>query len=118
MTLYNEGSVFVPVHQVLDEEKVSLNHSYERRDLNTTDKSIVEGERSNEADIFSWKNISYDIRTSGMKMRTLLDDICGYITPGTLTASMGESGAGKVRNRDVSTIDADYLTDGFAGCTC
>jgi ATP-binding cassette, subfamily G (WHITE), member 2, SNQ2 len=100
VTLYNEGSVLVPVHQVPDEENISPSHSHERWDLvNAThsDQSVIECERPNQADVFSWKMISYDIHTSGVNMRLLLDGICGYITPGTLTALMGESGAGKVR---------------------
>lgn len=41
-----------------------------------------------------WDSLSYDINITGGHRR-LLDDVEGYIKPGTLTALMGASGAGK-----------------------
>lgn len=49
-------------------------------------------------DIFSWNNINYTIPVSGSQNRKLLKDIAGYVAPGKLTALMGETGAGKVRD--------------------
>lgn len=47
---------------------------------------------------FSWQHVNYVISTGrGGKTRKLLDDISGFVSPGKLTALMGESGAGKVR---------------------
>lgn len=48
-------------------------------------------------DVFSWQHIQYTVHVSGGE-RVLLDDVSGYVAPGKLTALMGESGAGKVRN--------------------
>jgi ATP-binding cassette subfamily G (WHITE) protein 2 (SNQ2) len=49
------------------------------------------------SDIFSWQNINYVVPVSGGEHKQLLDDVSGYVSPGKLTALMGESGAGKVR---------------------
>jgi ATP-binding cassette subfamily G (WHITE) protein 2 (SNQ2) len=46
----------------------------------------------------SWQNLNYVISVGGGRRRKLLDDVSGYVSPGKLTALMGESGAGKVSN--------------------
>lgn len=45
-------------------------------------------------DIFSWKDVTLDIKTK-TGPRRLLDEVSGWVKPGTLTALMGVSGAGK-----------------------
>ncbi|KAH0127611.1 putative ABC multidrug transporter, partial [Aureobasidium melanogenum] len=45
-------------------------------------------------DIFTWRDVVYDIKIKG-EPRRLLDHVSGYVKPGTLTALMGVSGAGK-----------------------
>lgn len=45
-------------------------------------------------DIFTWRNVCYDIPVKGGQRR-LLDNVSGWVKPGTLTALMGVSGAGK-----------------------
>jgi ABC-type multidrug transport system permease subunit len=44
--------------------------------------------------IFSWQNVCLDIKTNEGSRR-LLDNVSGWVQPGTLTALMGVSGAGK-----------------------
>ncbi|RWA06706.1 hypothetical protein EKO27_g8395 [Xylaria grammica] len=44
--------------------------------------------------IFHWDGICFDIKTKGGKKR-ILNDIDGWVKPGTLTALMGTTGAGK-----------------------
>ncbi|KAF9526334.1 pleiotropic drug resistance ABC transporter [Crepidotus variabilis] len=46
-------------------------------------------------DIFSFSHVSYTIPIANNQTKRLLEDISGYVTPGKLTALMGESGAGK-----------------------
>ncbi|KAL1592348.1 hypothetical protein SLS60_011426 [Paraconiothyrium brasiliense] len=51
-------------------------------------------------DIFTWRDVTYDIQIKGEERR-LLDHVSGYVRPGTLTALMGVSGAGKTTLLDV-----------------
>ncbi|KAJ5540354.1 hypothetical protein N7513_008686 [Penicillium frequentans] len=53
-----------------------------------------------QTDIFSWKNLQYEIPVKE-GTRRLLDDVNGWVKPGTLTALMGVSGAGKTTLLDV-----------------
>lgn len=50
--------------------------------------------------IFHWDSVNYDIKIKG-GTRRLLDDVDGWVKPGTLTALMGASGAGKTTLLDV-----------------
>ncbi|KAB8078723.1 ABC-2 type transporter-domain-containing protein [Aspergillus leporis] len=51
-------------------------------------------------DIFTWRDVCYDIEIKG-EGRRLLDHVSGWVKPGTLTALMGVSGAGKTTLLDV-----------------
>lgn len=51
-------------------------------------------------DIFTWRNVVYDIHIK-QEERRLLDNVAGWVKPGTLTALMGVSGAGKTTLLDV-----------------
>lgn len=53
-----------------------------------------------QTDVFSWRDVSYDIKIKG-EPRRLLDNVSGWVKPGTLTALMGVSGAGKTTLLDV-----------------
>ena len=50
--------------------------------------------------IFHWQGVNYDIKIKS-EPRRLLDDVDGWVKPGTLTALMGASGAGKTTLLDV-----------------
>ncbi|KAK9371702.1 ABC-2 type transporter-domain-containing protein [Lipomyces chichibuensis] len=69
-------------------------------------------------DIFTWRNVVYDITIMG-EPRRLLDHVSGWVKPGTLTALMGVSGAGKTTLLDVlaqrttmGVITGDMLVNG------
>ncbi|KAM5437048.1 GTPase-activating protein [Microsporum ferrugineum] len=69
-------------------------------------------------DIFTWRNVTYDITIKG-EPRRLLDNVSGWVRPGTLTALMGVSGAGKTTLLDVlaqrtttGVITGDMLVNG------
>ncbi|KAF4991484.1 hypothetical protein FGRMN_7795 [Fusarium graminum] len=69
--------------------------------------------------VFHWKNVCYDIKIKG-KPRRILDNIDGWVKPGTLTALMGVSGAGKTtlldcladRRGGVGVLTGEMLVDG------
>jgi ABC-type multidrug transport system fused ATPase/permease subunit len=61
-----------------------------------------------QTDIFTWRDVSYDIEIKG-EPRRLLDRVSGFVKPGTLTALMGTSGAGKTTLLDVSVRPRDNL---------
>lgn len=68
--------------------------------------------------IFTWKALTYTVKTSSGP-RVLLDNVYGWVKPGTLTALMGSSGAGKTTLLDVlaqrkteGTIKGSILVDG------
>ncbi|OLN85666.1 Multidrug resistance protein CDR1 [Colletotrichum chlorophyti] len=50
--------------------------------------------------IFHWKDVCYDIKIKS-EPRRILDNVDGWVKPGTLTALMGVSGAGKTTLLDV-----------------
>ncbi|GME95202.1 unnamed protein product [[Candida] boidinii] len=69
-------------------------------------------------DIFTWQNLDYVIQYDGSD-RKLLDNVQGFVKPGTLTALMGESGAGKTtllnalsRRTEIGIITGDMLVNG------
>lgn len=68
--------------------------------------------------VFTWKGLTYTVKTPSGD-RVLLDNVHGYIKPGTLGALMGSSGAGKTTLLDVlaqrkteGTIHGSVLVDG------
>lgn len=74
--------------------------------------------QDDEPDIFSWQNINYTVPVAN-GTRQLLNNVQGYVRPGTMTALMGESGAGKttllnVLSQRVSTgvITGDLFVNG------
>ncbi|GME61260.1 abc transporter cdr4 [Neofusicoccum parvum] len=50
--------------------------------------------------VFHWDSISYDIKV-GKSTKKILDEVDGWVKPGTLTALMGATGAGKTTLLDV-----------------
>ncbi|KAJ5741524.1 hypothetical protein N7533_010933 [Penicillium manginii] len=72
----------------------------------------------NNTSVFTWKNLTYTVKTPHGD-RVLLDNVQGFVKPGTLGALMGSSGAGKTTLLDVlaqrktdGTIHGSVLVDG------
>ncbi|KAJ1036135.1 hypothetical protein NDA18_000001 [Ustilago nuda] len=82
----------------------------------SADKTAVKTvEELDKKAIFTWKGVSLTLPTG----RKLLDDITGYVKPGTITALMGASGAGKttlltaLSQRGIAgSLSGDILVDG------
>ncbi|KAF4573417.1 hypothetical protein EYR36_007932 [Pleurotus pulmonarius] len=67
---------------------------------------------------FTWENLNYTVPVPG-GTRRLLHDVFGYVKPGTLTALMGASGAGKTtcldvlaQRKNIGVIAGDILVEG------
>ncbi|KAF4971476.1 hypothetical protein FSARC_1704 [Fusarium sarcochroum] len=68
--------------------------------------------------VFHWNNVCYDLKVKG-EPRRILDHVDGWVKPGTLTALMGVSGAGKTSLLDcladrvgTGVITGEMLVDG------
>ncbi|KAG6010295.1 hypothetical protein E4U21_007344 [Claviceps maximensis] len=89
--------------------------------VTNSDGETVSGEAKALAphkDIFTWRDVVYDIEIKG-EPRRLLDHVSGWVKPGTLTALMGVSGAGKTTLLDalaqrttIGVITGDMLVNG------
>lgn len=72
-----------------------------------------------QSDVFTWSSLNYDIPVKE-GTRRLLDDVNGWVKPGTLTALMGVSGAGKTTLLDtlaqrvsIGVVTGDILVNGL-----
>ncbi|ORY70232.1 AtrD, ABC-transporter [Pseudomassariella vexata] len=90
-----------------DEEKASAAPDVPVRSDVKEETELVAGHKSGIFDnlqkqtaVFHWDDISYDIEVKHGKKR-ILDDVDGWVKPGTLTALMGATGAGKTTLLDV-----------------
>ncbi|KAM5357104.1 hypothetical protein ACJZ2D_016612 [Fusarium nematophilum] len=77
-----------------------------------------EGAIQGSVSVFHWNNVCYDIKVKG-ETRRILDHVDGWVKPGTLTALMGVSGAGKTSLLDcladrvgTGVITGEMLVDG------
>jgi ABC-type multidrug transport system ATPase subunit/ABC-type multidrug transport system permease subunit len=75
-------------------EEVELQNNFEPLTEIKTVVSEVKGLLKSSR-VLTWEQLSYDISVANGESRRLLSNVSGYVKPGTLTAIMGESGAGK-----------------------
>ncbi|KAJ6436823.1 ATP-binding cassette, subfamily G (WHITE), member 2, PDR [Purpureocillium lavendulum] len=68
--------------------------------------------------VFQWSDVNYDIKVK-KNTRRLLDQVDGWVKPGTLTALMGVTGAGKTTLLDVlasratiGVVSGEFLVNG------
>lgn len=72
----------------LNERLMERKEAAKRGELEQDLKGLIKTKRP-----FTWEALSYTVPVSGGQ-RKLLNDVYGYVKPGTLTALMGASGAG------------------------
>lgn len=73
----------------LNERLMERKEAARRGELEQDLKSLIKTKKP-----FTWEKLSYTVPVSGGQKR-LLNEVYGYVKPGTLTALMGASGAGK-----------------------
>ena len=83
---------------------IKENDEEEKQDERPTAEGVIAGKTLSGGDIppsiqkqtaiFHWLGVNYDIKIKG-EGRRILDDVDGWVKPGTLTALMGATGAGK-----------------------
>jgi ATP-binding cassette, subfamily G (WHITE), member 2, PDR len=88
----------------------------ERARATSSDKEA--GMLQEQSSVFHWNNVCYDVKIKS-ETRRILDNVDGWVKPGTLTALMGVSGAGKTTLLDalasritMGVITGDMLVDG------
>ncbi|KAF7532185.1 hypothetical protein G7054_g8168 [Neopestalotiopsis clavispora] len=89
------------------------------RQLKSTNSSPGSTQVGGHSSVFYWSKVCYDITIKG-NPRRILDNVDGWVKPGTLTALMGATGAGKTTLLDVladrvtmSVVTGDMLVDGM-----
>lgn len=97
--LFPRGKVPSIPQQRNDEETVPNDRVTSKEVIHKT-RSEVPNNIQKQTAIFHWEGVNYDIKIKG-EPRRLLDDVDGWVKPGTLTALMGVSGAGKTTLLDV-----------------
>ncbi len=81
-------------------------------------RSDNKGNIERSTSVFHWRNLCYDLMVK-KERRRILDNVDGWVKPGTLTALMGVSGAGKTTLLDcladrtnIGVISGEMLVDG------
>jgi ABC-type multidrug transport system permease subunit/ABC-type multidrug transport system ATPase subunit len=83
-----------------------------------TSERTKEGILQRQTSVFQWHDVSYEVKIKS-ETRRILDNVDGWVKPGTLTALMGVSGAGKTTLLDcladrtsMGVITGEMLVDG------
>ncbi|KAG6841566.1 hypothetical protein C0991_009601 [Blastosporella zonata] len=104
---------------VLKERKLRRAEELEKganqdKDATKHEKVVIKADQKT----FTWENLNYHVPGPNGPIR-LLHDVFGYVRPGTLTALMGASGAGKTtcldvlaQRKNIGVISGDVLVDG------
>lgn len=110
-----------PAEKISPEEKLGENSSPEERlaqeklapSASESPQSNSTLQLSSSSEIFHWRSLQYEVRIK-TENRVILNDICGWVRPGQVTALMGASGAGKTTllNALSDRLTSGKITDG------
>ncbi|KAI6246363.1 ABC multidrug transporter [Erysiphe necator] len=115
----NTARVFQKPNRERDKLNMALKEKREKRRMTKSDVANENDINIETNAILTWEDLCYDVPTPSGKLR-LLNNIFGYVEPGSLTALMGASGAGKTTLLDViaarktvGVISGEILVDGL-----
>lgn len=123
--VYKKGSAPKEVAQALSGEKVTdaaaaAQDAEVEKTVSDDDSNPMDGFEKSET-TFTWQNICYRVPDPAKKgqMRTLTDNVTGWVKPGQLTCLVGASGAGKTtllntlaQRQSTGVVTGDMLVDG------
>ncbi|RKF74979.1 ABC transporter G family member 11 [Golovinomyces cichoracearum] len=123
LVTWGAGGNSAKVFQKGNKERKNLNMALIEKRMNRrnspADVARDENIKIESKAILTWENLCYNVPTPSGQLR-LLNNIYGYVRPGSLTALMGASGAGKTTLLDVlasrkttGVISGDLLLDGI-----
>ena len=118
--VFRRGHVPKHLQAAIGDSEVEDPKKAEEVRTNTSEETKGEevGALPPQKDIFTWRDVTLDIKIKG-EPRRLLDGVSGWVKPGTLTALMGVSGAGKTTLLDtlaqrmsVGVLTGDMFVNG------
>ncbi|KAI0993829.1 ABC multidrug transporter I, partial [Podosphaera aphanis] len=117
-TAGNTSKIFQKPNKERDKLNEALLRKRDQNRMEKTNKASESEVKFLSKPILTWENLCYDVPMPTGTLR-ILNNIYGYVRPGTLTALMGASGAGKTTLLDVlaarktiGVIGGDILVDG------
>ncbi|KAG6820654.1 hypothetical protein H0H93_013505 [Arthromyces matolae] len=108
------------LNDALKEKKLKRTEASEKHSSLKYEEEVKQEKAAISSDqkTFTWENLNYHVPTPSGQKR-LLHDVFGYVKPGTLTALMGASGAGKTtcldvlaQRKNIGVVSGDILVDG------
>lgn len=116
--VFPRGKIPAFAKKVHQEGDLENSHVSEKLKMGRSEDDNHVGAIVKQTSIFHWQDVRYDIKIKGQNRR-ILDHVDGWVKPGTLTALMGVTGAGKTSLLDVlanrvtmGVITGEMLVDG------
>lgn len=85
-----------------DEEKMPVSADPRAAPIGLAENAPLQSLAATES-TFTWEELELNVQI-GKETRNLLDGVCGYCKPGSLTALVGASGAGKSTRKSIPQL--------------